>query len=102
VRAVRPREIQARARERDVQRVPGQHQHDGGGARGVGGVRVRAGLLFGGVCVRAVRCRLLQRKYQQRGVRAVPRRHVLPGAVGGARALRGEQLAAGGGRGDAV
>ena len=46
MRAVRPREIQARARERDVQRVPGQHQHDGGGARGVGGVPVRAGLLL--------------------------------------------------------
>ena len=47
VRAVRPREIQARARQRDVQRVPREHQHDGGRTRGVGGVPVRAGLPFG-------------------------------------------------------
>jgi len=46
VRAVRPGEVQARARQRDVRLVPREHQHDGGGARGAGGVPVRAGLLL--------------------------------------------------------
>ena len=46
VRAMQSRHLQARARERDVRGVPGEHQHDGGGARGAGGVPVRAGLLL--------------------------------------------------------
>jgi len=46
VRGVRARALQARARQRDVRRVPREYQHDGGGARGIGRVSVRAGLLF--------------------------------------------------------
>jgi len=100
VRAVRARELQGRARQRLVYPVPGQHQHDRARRRGAGGVSLRAGLLFGCVCVRALRRGVVQGPRWQRGVRAVPRRHVLPSAVDRARAVRGQQLAVDGGRTD--
>jgi len=102
VRAVRAGALQGRAGQRDVRGVPGAYEHDDGGARGAGAVPVRAGLLLERVCVPAVRRRLLQGPREQRGVRAVPRRHVLSGAVCGARAVRGEQLAAAGWRTDSA
>jgi len=79
--AVQARQLQVRAWQRNMHRVPRQHQHDRGGARGADRVFVRAGLLFKCVCVSAVRRGVLQGEYWKRGVRTMPCQHILPGTV---------------------